>query len=158
MRHSFYRPHKRVQYTGELVNPVTGEIYKPERRVKQSFVAECDINTILKEYSVTGQLKHISAKAAQGAYMDLPDNLDFQQSLEIVKAAEVAFAGLPSKTRDRFANDPARFLAFMSDPENQAEAIKLGLATQRPAEDQNPPTGVDGGKPPSEGAKAPEAS
>lgn len=125
----FYRPHKRVQYTGELVNHKTGEFYTPERRVKQSFVAECDINTIMKQYSQTGQLKHISANAQKGAYLDLPDEIDFQQSLAIVAQAEASFASLPSKTRDRFSNDPAKFLEFLSNPENRDEAIKLGLVT-----------------------------
>lgn len=142
--HSFYRPHKRVRYTGQLVNPVTGECFVPERRVKQSFVAECDINNIIKQYSQTGQIKHMSQKAAEGAYMDLPDDLDFQESMNIVKAGEAAFATLPSHVRDRFGNSPAAFLEFMADPDNQEEAIKLGLATRRLA------PGTDGGgdKPP----------
>lgn len=145
---SFYRPHKRTPYTGELVNSTTGELFTPPRRVKQSFVAECDINNILKQYSATGQLRHISAKAEQGQYLDLPDDLDFQSSMNIVKAGEVAFASLPAKTRDRFGNDPANFLLFMADPENQDEAIKLGLATRRP--DPTPEAGTGGGasKPP----------
>ena len=98
---------------------------------KQEFVAECDINNIIKQYSATGQLKHISARAAQGQYMDLPDDLDFQTSLEIVRQAQEAFATLPSSTRARFENDPQNFLAFLSDPANQDEAIKLGFATDR---------------------------
>lgn len=134
---SFYVPHERVRYTGELVNPVTGEVFTPVRRVKQSFVPECDINNILKQYSVTGQIRHISANAEKGAYMDLPDEVDFQASLHIVADAQRAFATLPAKTRDRFNNDPASFLAFMADPENQEEAIKLGLATKSPL--SNPP-------------------
>lgn len=129
-----FRPHPRVQYTGELLNHKTGEFFKPVTRVKQSFVAECDINNILKQYSTTGQLKHISAKAATGVYQDLPDEIDFQTSMNIVKQGEMAFATLPSKTRDRFNNDPALFLQFMADPANQDEAIKLGLAT-----DSRPP-------------------
>lgn len=32
--------------------------------------------------------------------------------------------------RKRFANDPAEFLAFINDPENSQEAIKLGLAIE----------------------------
>lgn len=127
-----YRPHKRVYFDPHLVNPITGEAYLPERRVKQSFVSECDINTIMKQYSITGQIRHMSANAAKGAYMDLPDDLDFQASLQIVQTGTDAFATLPSKTRDRFNNDPALFLEFMADPANAEEAIRLGLATKRP--------------------------
>lgn len=134
---SFYRPHDRraTAYTGELLNPTTGELFKPPARTKQSFKAECDINTILKQYRVTGQIQHISAQAAKGAYRDLPDDVDFQSALNTVIRAEEAFASLPSKTRDRFNNDPELFLAFMADPSNQDEIIKMGLAT-----DNRPPS------------------
>lgn len=144
--HSFYRPHKRVQYTGELVNHKTGEVFTPPRRVKQSHVAECDINNIIKSYSQTGQIRHMSQKASMGAYTDLPDNIDFQESMNIVKAGEAAFATLPSQVRDRFGNDPAAFLQFMADPANLEEAVKLGLATRRPEPEPAPGTGGVGGK------------
>lgn len=129
---SFYRPHDRVPYDDRIINEWTGEITYPERRVKQSFKAECDINNILKQYSVTGQIAHINQKAAQGAYVDLPDPLDFQESIELIRLAESSFSTLPAKVRDRFGNDPAEFLQFMADPDNQDEAIELGLATRRP--------------------------
>lgn len=161
----FYRSHDRMAtaYTGEIFDPKTGEFVKPPSRTKQSFVAECDINNILKQYKASGQLRHISAKAAQGAYQDLPDEVDFQASLNVVMQGQTAFASLTSKLRNRFHNDPAEFLEFMADPANQEEAIRLGLATDNrpPAPPEGPeisppgPTGGDGGKPPSEGAQAP---
>lgn len=129
---SFYVPHERVTYTGELVDHRTGEVYTPPPRVKQSFVAECDINNILKHFSQTGQLTHVRANSAAGTYSDLPDNIDFQESMNIIKQSETAFASLPAKVRDRFGNDPAAFLEFMADPNSQDEAIRLGLATRRP--------------------------
>lgn len=152
---SFFRPHQRVVFDPHLVKAKTGECYLPERRVKQSFIAECDINNILKQYSVTGQLRHISARAQQGSYMDLPDDLDFQLSMNIVKEGEAAFATLPSKTRERFGNNPENFLAFMANPENAEEAIKMGLATKRPAEATKEPQAP---KAPAEPPPAPEGS
>lgn len=132
---SFYVPHERVQYTGELYDENTGEYFIPERRVKQSFKDECDINNIIKSYSQTGQIRHINAKAAQGTYEDLPEPMDLQEALNTVRDANTAFASLPSQVRDRFQNDPGQFLAFMQDPANQDEMIKLGLAkdTRPPA-------------------------
>lgn len=163
VQYSFYRPHKRVTFDNTKLDRKTGELVEVPSMTKQEFVAECDINNIIKQYSVTGQLKHISARAAQGQYLDLPDDLDFQSSLEIVRQAQEAFATLPSGTRSRFENDPAKFLAFLSDPANQDEAIKLGFATDRrppppPKEPETAPTaqsGGEGGTPPSGGAKAP---
>lgn len=135
--YSFYRPHERVQLVNEQVDPKTGEIISLPSMTKQSFVAECDINNILKQYKLTGMVSHINAKAQAGAYLDLPDETDFQSALELVIRAEESFATLPSKLRTRFNNDPAEFLEFMADPRNQDEAIELGLATRR--EETEPP-------------------
>jgi len=132
-KYSFYVPHERVGCDGTLTDPVTGEIYKPPARTKQNHLAECDINNIIKQFKLTGQIAHISAKAAMGTYTDLPDPLDFQESMNLVIAAEASFATLPAKVRDRFGNDPSKFLEFMGDSSNQDEMIKLGLATPKPS-------------------------
>lgn len=138
---SAYHPHKRVRYTGELVNHKTGEVYIPPSRTKQEFVAECDINNIIKSFKLTGQIRHINEKASLGTYADLPDPIDFQDALHAVKAAQASFATLPSHLRSRFANDPQQFLDFMSNPSNQDEIIKLGLATdRRPPSSSEPPS------------------
>lgn len=126
----WYQPHDRsTDYTGEIVNPFTGEVSTPPSMTKQSFARECDINNIIKDFKVTGQIAHINEQARQGAYIDLPDALDYQQSLEAVRHAQVAFATLPAKVRDELGNDPERFLAFISNPANQDRLIEWGLAT-----------------------------
>jgi len=159
---SFYRPHPRLLENGEVVNLATGEVYRPPSRTKQEFQAECDINNILKHFSQTGMLRHVSARAAQGAYQDLPDSVDFQESLHAVQRATEAFMTLPSKLRARFDNEPAEFLAFVTNPANLDEMRALGLAEQVRAIAPTPvqivateATGGDGGSPPSGGAKAP---
>lgn len=134
---SFYVPHARV--TMPEHDRRTGEV--PPSMTKQEFVQECDINNIIKSFSKTGQIAHISSKAAQGAYVDLPDPLDYQDALHIAAAAEASFATLPSKVRDRFANDPSRFLEFMSNPDNEAEARTLGLLNPVPPSPSEPPAG-----------------
>lgn len=99
---------------------------------KQEFVRECDINNILKQYSTSGMLKHVSAQAASGMYTDLPDAMDFQDSLHVVDQARQAFQSLPSRVRARFDNDPVEFLAFCSDPRNGDEMLALGLREAPP--------------------------
>lgn len=136
-KQTFFRPHARVQYTGTITNPHTGEITTPPSMTKQEFKKECDINNILKQYSRTGMLNHVSARAAQGMYTDLPDALDFQESLHLVRDAEARFMSLPAKLRDRFGNDPVAFLAFCADPRNLDEMRELGLA--RPAAEATEP-------------------
>lgn len=157
-KYSFYRPHDRAAtwYTGEEVNAVTGEVSRPGTMTKQSFVAECDINNILKQYKQTGMIRHMTANAQQGMYADLPDEVDFQASMNMVIQAEMAFASLPSKVRARFHNSPQDFLEFMGNPDNQDEAIRLGLATRKPETEAggsspppppNPPVAAAGAAP-----------
>lgn len=129
---SLFREHLRIREYGAMVNPHTGEVTTPPSMTKQEFKKECDINNVIKSYSQTGMVSHISAKAQMGAYQDLPDSLDFQDSLHIIKQAETAFMSLPAKTRERFNNEPAQFLAFVNDPKNGDELIKLGLRTPPP--------------------------
>src|SRR5882724_5787175 len=78
----FFLPADRSSdYTGDLIDPFTGVVTHPPSMTKQEFLDECDINNIVKEYLITGQIAHISAKAAQGAFLDLPDPIDYQTAL-----------------------------------------------------------------------------
>lgn len=132
-KHTFYRPHKRVQEDGRIVT-VHGEITYPPSMAKQEFKRECDINNILKQYSKTGMVQHVNKRAAEGMYTDLPDAIDFQDSLNLVREAEASFMTLPARVRDQFGNDPAQFLAFCGDPANAEEMVKLGLRQAPPPE------------------------
>lgn len=98
--------------------------FPAEGRAKQSFKDECDINRIMSRYQKTGLLEHLAQRPPQ--YLDCT-SFDFQNAMDIVAGSKALFAALPSDIRDRFANDPARFLAFMDDPANDSEAVKMGL-------------------------------
>lgn len=147
----FYLPGDRRQdWDGLVPDPKTGELVKEPSMTKQSFLAECDINNIVHAFTQTGQIAHINEKAAQGAFVDLPDSIDYQEAIEIARAGETAFMALPAHVRARFDNDPARFLDFIEDPRNQEELIKMGLATDtRPP--QAPPA-APSAPPPNDGA------
>lgn len=143
---SFRAPRRAHPELFQLVNHKTGEITTPPSRTKQSFLPECDINNIVKSYRVTGQINHMRANAAQGVYEDLPDPIDFQTSLNIIQEARDSFDSLPAQVRKRFDNDPGEFLAFMTDPKNQDEIIKMGLATDTrppPAPPEPPPAPLE---------------
>lgn len=137
-KHSLYRPHPRVQFTGEVVDPKTGELVVLPSLTKQEFVAECDINNVLKQYKQTGMVSHMSAKAAAGSYQDLPDSFEYQDAANTVINAQRAFDSLPSKIRERFHNDPSEFLAFTADPDNADELVKLGLVKAPPPTASDP--------------------
>lgn len=159
----FYRPHTRsaTWFTNEVTDKKTGEVRQMPSMTKQAFVEQCDINNILKQFKLTGQITHMAANAAQGAYMDLPDELDYQASMNTILQGNEAFASLPSKVRTRFDNDPAQFLAFMADERNAEEIVQLGLAKKRatdaPKEPQAPSTPPGSAQVPDGSKNAPAA-
>lgn len=116
----FYRPHARV------IAPV-GQ----HSMTKQSHKQECDINLILKQYQKTGLITHITKN--QPKYIDLPDQGDYQSSLQILREAENAFASLPAKVRDHFDNDAANFLAAFNDDRQIPFLREMGLLRPLPA-------------------------
>lgn len=93
---------------------------------KQAMAAECDINNIMGRYQKTGLLQHVNHMG--GTYDALPDEIDYHTAMNQVIAAQDAFASLPSSIRNRFANDPAGFLAFVQNPDNLQEMREMGLA------------------------------
>lgn len=98
---------------------------------QQAFVNECDIHTILRKYHDTGIMPSGTRVALTGDFSDVED---YQSALAKVIAAQDLFGELPSHVRDRFGNDPSGFLAFVQDPRNGSELVKLGLATERVVE------------------------
>lgn len=111
---SFYIKHNRVTFDCGT-----------QSRTEQSHKDECDIHKILNQYKRTGVLNYISGHQAE--YLDLPDAFDFQTSVNTVLDGQKAFATLPSSVRDRFSNDPAKFLAALGDPAFRPELEALGV-------------------------------
>ncbi|QCQ84875.1 internal scaffolding protein [Blackfly microvirus SF02] len=128
--YSFYRVHQRVYA------PSGGDMV-----TKQECKDECDIHTILRQYQRTGIINHISNN--KPVFEDLPDNVDFQNGMNLVLQAETAFAALPSRVRDRFGNDPGRFLAAFSDASMEGELRGLGLLKEAPPVAPSPPEQSD---------------
>lgn len=116
---SFYRPHNRVTLD-------CGD----EQITKQAHKQECDINYIMKQYQRTGILAHINTQ--QPIYGDLPDTIDYQESLNMIMRADETFASLPAVVRDHFNNDPAAFLAAFTDPDQAEKLQEFGLV-EKPA-------------------------
>lgn len=99
-------------------------------RTKQSFKAECDINTIIARFLRTGILDYAEKHEAQ--YGDAT-GVDFTEAMQTVAKAQSMFNDLPSALRNRFKNEPALFLDFIHDDKNRDEARKLGLLKPEPA-------------------------
>lgn len=84
-----------------------------EKRTKDSFKDETDINNIMKKYLRTGQLPALVARDAR--YGDFSDVVSYQESLEVVARAQEAFYALPAAIRTECGNDPAVFLHKVQD-------------------------------------------
>lgn len=96
---------------------------------QQQFQDECDINTIMQQFKVTGQLP-VSGRMPE--YADYSDAVtDYQTAMNAIREAKENFMSLPSRVRERFHNDPQELLDFVMDKDNQAEAERLGLTTPK---------------------------
>lgn len=103
-----------------------------ESLAKQSFKEECDINTIVRRFGLTGQLP-VGVRMPE--YGDFTSVSDFQSALQAVADAESAFMSMPAAVRERFGNDAGAFVEFCSDEANRDEAVRLGLVPSAPGKD-----------------------
>lgn len=90
---------------------------------KQSEMDSCDINKIIAVHGIPENTK-------QGLFGDFSDSSSFLEAQQIISFANQQFAALPASVRQRFNNDPAQMLAFVDDPANMDEMVKIGLATK----------------------------
>jgi phage internal scaffolding protein len=95
-----------------------------ESKTEQAHRDECNMNYILREYQKTGLIRH--AKEYEGRYDDIAVQ-DFQDAMFLVTEAQNMFNGLPNNIRQRFENDPGKFLAFVQNPDNKPEMKVLGM-------------------------------
>lgn len=103
---------------------------------KQSEKDRCDINKIMSRYDKTGLITHVAS--GRQFYGDFTQINEYQQNLDMVIAAQNAFAEMPSEIRKRFGNDPGEFFEFVTNPKNEDELVKLGLANPKPVPDVIP--------------------
>lgn len=91
---------------------------------KQSFKEECDINTIVERFAITGELP---TNVRMPTYDDFTGVTDFHTAMNAIAKANEAFDAMPANVRARFHNDPAEFVDFCSSKDNLEEAKRLGL-------------------------------
>lgn len=104
---------------------------------QQQFAEEVDINTIVRRFGISGQLPQNVRAPTFGDFENIPN---YHDAMNAIRQADESFAAMPAEVRYRFHNDPGRFVEFVSDENNRAEAIKLGLVV--------PPVVVDPVVPP----------
>lgn len=101
-------------------------------RTRQEFKEECDINTIVERFGITGTMPESLVTPMSG---DFTEVVDYRTSLHLLMEAEQAFLQVPAAIRERFGNDPHRFVEFVSDEKNRPALTEMGLLeVKRPAE------------------------
>lgn len=92
---------------------------------KQEFKKDTDLNVIMRKFQVTGAMDHVNMH--QGNYGQ-HSPLDYHQARTVIAEANSMFEDLPSSVRNRFDNEPAKFLDFVQNENNYDEARELGIA------------------------------
>lgn len=82
---------------------------------KQSFAAECDINRIVDKFPVVDD-----TAVLDNMPMELFGNIvtpnEMTGAVEVVNLVNKQMMSLPAKLRDKFGNDPIKFLEFLEKP------------------------------------------
>lgn len=94
-------------------------------KTQQHHAANCDLNKIMKDYGVTGNLPIIPYPAEAFGEDDL--DLDLTSAYERVQTADAYFSQLPSNLRSFFKHSPLAMWAWVNDPKNHDEAVQLGI-------------------------------
>jgi len=98
---------------------------------QQHFKEECDINTILERFNITGLLPESPLSPRYGDFSGIGD---YHTAMNRVMAAKDEFLALPAQIRARFNNDPAELIEFLQNENNRLEAEELGLVDKAAAE------------------------
>jgi len=89
---------------------------------QQSFAESCDINNIMAKYQKTGVVDHVAKFNAN--YHDC-SSLTFTESQMIIASAQNMFNELPAAARKAFNNQPAEFLDFVDNLDEDTAAAEL---------------------------------
>ena len=116
------------------VNQHVGE----ETMTQQHMAESTDINHIMKRYEQSGLLEHVNQY--QGEYGDFTVMPDFHTAMNKIKEAEDMFLTIPASIREKFDNDPGKFVEFATNSENLGELREMGLAPPEVVESQHPTT------------------
>ncbi len=98
---------------------------------QQHFKEECDINTILQKFNITGLLPEQPLSPRYGDFTGIGD---YHTAMNRVIAVQDEFEALPAQIRARFGNDPTQLIEFLDNSENRPEAEELGLVEKAAAE------------------------
>lgn len=110
-----------------------------ESIVQQHFKDECDISSIIKKYTRTGELP-VVAWNRKGFYADVTPEA-YQSSFGMLAKVDEYFDALSASRKLQFDNDPAKFVDFITNPANMELAINMGYLER--SQEQAQPVGTN---------------
>jgi len=121
------------------VSEETGLLCSEKSKTRQSDADSADINVILERMKIGYE---VPKDVRVPRYGDFEDAMDFESSMNAIRAAELSFMAMSGKVRAEFGNDPQRFLDFCEERDSEGKLanldrmVKLGLAVrpEAPAE------------------------
>lgn len=120
-------------YREKRVKRVATKNTEPSK-TDQQYKQDCDVNHIIRKFSKTGQISHLAK--AQGQYADVAEIPDLLGALGQVTQAQQSFDLLPAELRKKFSNSPVEMYNWLQNPQNDKEAVRLGLKEVRNAPSQ----------------------
>jgi len=118
------------RYDPDAVSASTALDCRDESLTHQEFREECDINTIIDRFGIGENPIEAQKWVTDVDISNAPS--DYMSVMNQLNEARDQFMSLPAKVRSSFDNDPGRFVSFVSDPSNESEMVRLGLAVARP--------------------------
>ena len=112
-------------YTGYDRPPRAGFACAGASMTAQEFAQDCDINHIVKRAQRTGTLPIVPREVMYGEEDETAG--DLRAKMDLINSIRDHFESLPSDIRLRFNNDALAFNAWVVNPDNYDEAVKLGL-------------------------------
>lgn len=91
----------------------------------QSEKDDCDINTIVRRFGLTGSLPQGARVPQYADFVGAVD--DYRTALDLLREADESFMKLPADIRKEFNNDAGKLVEFVSDERNRRRAEELGL-------------------------------
>lgn len=111
-------------YDSDYVSDATGLACKDDSLAIQSQRDEADINTIVRNFGLTGKMPDVVYMPEYGDYTNVED---YRTAIEAVRQAEDGFMTMPGEVRAKFDNSPQRFMEFVHDPSNAQAMLDMGL-------------------------------
>lgn len=126
-------------YDMDAVSRETGLRCEDKSLAVQSMKDEADINILVKRFGLTGV---IPQNVRVPLLNDFDEVFDFQSAQNAIVSARESFMSLNADVRERFQNDPAKFVIFCDDPKNLDQLREWGMAV--PKEEPPPPVVTPG--------------